>query len=314
MGNEMDLRVSVSSPELMPLLRRAGEVVAGIPNELKVDHVAQPPSADWLDRWAPRCSQVVLASWDRFRRWIEFSPPFVVKVGLKGFPRRVDDLLALLRSFPFELAEVCDTYPEWAMDPTAYFAPSFGNLHFPHGVSCAFRGAGHDRLVSRRWLEFGPWRTIRAEGDLTFVQFHDLAADWRTALEQARVGHEIMGPSSIGGFIQDGYRFARDLDGLYIAAERRLRFLVHGRPVPQREMLDACAARRLQALGPQRPIDHVAYVFAVEAEARAHLHELWLRELECWTFVNGKETRIDLDYHPTPDKPEWVKRLNATDA
>ena len=177
------------------------------------------------------------------------------------------------------------------------------------GWGCAFKGAGHNRLVSRRWLDFGPWRLIRGTNDVSMVQFHDLGADAPTALEQAKPGHERMGISDTGGFIQTAYVYAHKIDGLYSQEERKLRILIHGREVSEREMLDACAVRHYQALGADSPIDSIAYVFAVEAEARAHLHELWLRELECWAFIGGCEERLDLDYHPAPDKPSWVKRL-----
>jgi hypothetical protein len=50
-------------------------------------------------------------------------------------------------------------------------------------------------------------------------------------------------------------------------------------------------------------------VFLEEQNAERHLHELWLRELECRAVVGGREVRLDTDYHPAPDKPEWVRRL-----
>ena len=34
-----------------------------------------------------------------------------------------------------------------------YEKTSFGEGHLPHGWASAFKGKGHDRLVSRRWLE-----------------------------------------------------------------------------------------------------------------------------------------------------------------
>jgi hypothetical protein len=41
-------------------------------------------------------------------------------------------------------------------------------------------------------------------------------------------------------------------------------------------------------------------VFIQESEARQNLYELWLREIECWTYLDGVETRIDEDYSPPP--------------
>jgi hypothetical protein len=34
-------------------------------------------------------------------------------------------------------------------------------------------------------------------------------------------------------------------------------------------------------------------VFIEEEVARRHLHELWLRELEGWTCIDGNEGRLD---------------------
>ncbi|MFI1566259.1 hypothetical protein ACH4ZX_24925 [Streptomyces sp. NPDC020490] len=66
-------------------------------------------------------------------------------------------------------------------------------------------------------------------------------------------------------------------------------------------------ARRTQALGPDRPVERVAYVFMDAEAAHAHLHALWLRELECWTIEQGDEIRLDTDHHAVPVKPDWVK-------
>ncbi|MDJ0728127.1 MAG: hypothetical protein QNJ38_23770 [Prochloraceae cyanobacterium] len=51
----------------------------------------------------------------------------------------------------------------------------------------------------------------------------------------------------------------------------------------------------------------------IPKEAQQHLHELWLREIECWTFPEGLKARIDENYNPTPDKPDWVKRLEESE-
>ncbi len=68
-----------------------------------------------------------------------------------------------------------------------------------------------------------------------------------------------------------------------------------------------------QALGPDRPIDAVAYAFIFPEQAHANLHELWLREIECWTFTpEGEKVRIDDTYDPPPyQKPQWVQTLEA---
>ena len=232
----------------------------------------------------------------------------VVKLQREDHPYEPERVLGWLAQLPFEIASFAPVHAEWLASATRYWAPGFGDLHFSHGWACAFKGAGHDRLVSRRWLEFGPWRLLRGANDTTLVQFHALDADAATALAQARPSHERMGISDVGGFVQTGYVYANGIEGLYVPEERKLKITAFGRAVPQREMLDVCAARHDQALGPERPIDKVAYVFAEEREAREHLHELWLREIECWTFVDSIETRIDVVHTPQrPEPPGWAR-------
>jgi hypothetical protein len=88
-----------------------------------------------------------------------------------------------------------------------------------------------------------------------------------------------------------------------------------GNAVEEREMLLACAERLHHNLTQPKSnrIRHIAYVFMDRADAEAHLHQLWLREIQCW-YVDGKgKHRLDAGYKPTPNPPDWVKRLNARD-
>ena len=36
----------------------------------------------------------------------------------------------------------------------------------------------------------------------------------------------------------------------------------------------------------------MAFIFVGEAKARRYLHELWLRDHECWAIVDGKRTAV----------------------
>jgi hypothetical protein len=221
----------------------------------------------------------------------------------------VDELVALLQEIPFEVCSIGTLYPdEWAASKERSTF-GFANTHVTLGFGCAFRGPGHDRLVSRRWLEHGPWRLHRGADDLSLVQFHDLDADPLTALAQAIPGHRRMGISDQGGFIQGpsaagkgiGYVAAEKLpEGLYHAEDRTLEVVVPtGRAVPQGEMQDACAYRRAKRDDRSTPIAQVAYVFMTEKEARAHLREMWLRELQVWTVEGGAKRRLDLELERT---------------
>ena len=309
----MDLYMSLGGPDLSAILRSLEALPVcsrEAPARLIVDDQDKQPTPDWIDVWTPRCKREVMAVWgENYREWITYHRDHVVQAKVADYPRDPGRVLDLVSVMPFTVAAFRSIHEEWFTPGSAYFATSFGNLHFPHGWGCAFKGVGHQRLVSRRWLEFGPWRLLRGADDTSLVQFHDLEADPATALEQARPGHERMGISPVGGYIPPGHVYAHKIGGLYAPTERALKIVVHGREVSQSEMLDACAARLEQALGHESPLDRIAYVFMEEEEARRHLHELWLRELECRAIVAGSEVRLDADYHPTPEKPEWVRRI-----
>lgn len=99
--------------------------------------------------------------------------------------------------------------------------PRFGDGHYGHGWGCAFKGDGHRNLVSRRWLEHGPWQLVRGANDVSLVLFHDLNADPATALEQAKPSHQRMGISPEGGYIQSSFVYRHDLSGMFEPSRRR---------------------------------------------------------------------------------------------
>ncbi len=286
-----------------------------LPAEVFVDDVELTPGPDWpaailsarLDGtcvWSDRQQQ---AAYSPKSELVMFSLP-------NGFST-VEQALSILEPLPFEVCALgAAFFDEWiAAD---YRRWGFGRSMIDHGWGCLFRGAGHDRLVSRRWLDFGPWRVIRRPNDTTLIQFHDLAiTDPGEAYEQAKVGHERMGNSSSGGYIAwyiDGLLKGAG-KGIYTLEDRLLEVVVGpGNEVKQGEMLCNAALRLHHRTAPSTtPVERVAYVFVDEADARAHLHELWLRELECWLVDDKGKRRLDLDYHPAPNQPAWVKRLEG---
>jgi hypothetical protein len=146
------------------------------------------------------------------------------------------------------------------------------------------------------------------------VQFHDVSGDVDagTALDQAKPAHQRMGIDDSGGFIQSRYVYEHDLEGLYDDNAQLLKIVVRDRDVSPCEMLDACDARNYDVLGPDKPLDNVAFVFMEESAAREHLHELWLRGLECRTIIDGQEVLLNADYDPPPpEKPQWVVDVEA---
>jgi hypothetical protein len=258
--------------------------------------------ADWSGEWQSHRTTKLVDIYPRSGR-VGFHLPdaFVT----------LDEGLTWIQMLPFEVCSIGTIFPdEWLTMDVENFG--FGKMHSSHGWACAFRGKGHDRLVSRRWLDFGPWRVIRRPDDLTLVQFHDLDVDPETAYRQAHPGHERMGVSKTGGYLQVPYVFSDNVEGLYIAERRTLEIVVPpGGIVEQVRMRDACALRYQHRVEPpaEERIDQVAYVFVDEADARAHLHELWLRELEVWLVDGDGKRRLDLAYQPARVPPAWVAAL-----
>lgn len=305
----LNVSCSDANPQEMLVRVEASHLfTSGPPKSLSVDDEEKPVAPGWIERWAPRCRRELFASWSESHDpFISYAVGHVVKAACSSVQYDEAKIFAWLENLPFELASFGTIHQSW-YSRNDFPRVGFGDLHCPLGWACGFRGAGHKRLVSRRWLEFGPWRLMRGANDTSFVQFHSLDVDPDTAFLQARQGHGRMGIADHGGVIQSDYVYTYPVDGLYTREDKRLRVLVHGRSVSQLEMLDACAARLYQPLGPERPLKSIAYIFADEAEALAHLHELWLRELECWTFINGGEVRIDLTYRPPPTaQPGWIE-------
>ena len=319
----MKLTASVSGPDPRGLLVSASEISAFAttpPVRLEVDDDEPPVGPSWVAE-LNRAKIDACAFWENKRKQIEIRPKSdLVTLSIPGgFASSVEGI-ELIEPLPFELIilgsvffdEWIDAdYPRWGV----------GRSTLDHGWGCIFRGAGHDRLVSRRWLDFGPWRVIRRPNDTTVIQFHDLAiTDPAEAYEQARAGHQRMGNSPTGGYIAWHLQglLKNAGKGLYVAESRTLEVVVApGLAVSQGEMLGNAALRlhhrTTQLTQPiAQPIEHVAYLFIDEADARAHLHELWLRELQCWAFdAHGVKHRLDLDYHPVPDPPAWVRSLDG---
>jgi hypothetical protein len=235
-------------------------------------------------------------------------------------PETVEEVLSIISPIPWTVASFGLMHLDWiseerVSEDQGYGGPSIGNLHYGLGWGCAFKGEGHKRLVSKRVLDYGPWHVIRDEAqDITLIQFHDIHVDPLTALEQAKPGHAWMRDREYGSLIHAEFKFYGELNGIYQPEKRKLEIVVAGRDLPVTEMVDACKARYCQYLGPEKPIDNVAFIFVLsEEDARKHLFELWLRGLECWAFIDHLPVRLDEDYTPPPpEKPEWVKQLELS--
>ncbi len=308
MTARIKLAFTMSGPDLLAIARKLAAHPAfnqKPPDELSQGDRKVKPTANWASN-LDNGMGTLRASWgDLMQTHFTYMPPYVVSARIPDVPAEPAAVIDLIAGFPFEVAAFGVLHKSWL---DSYTPPGFSEMHALLGWACAFCGNGHDRLVSRRWLDFGPWRLIRSAGDVSFVQFHDLAADAETALRQAKSGQERMGISETGGYLQDNYIYRSDVRGLYLADERKLVIAAADR-VSQLEMRDACAVRRARRSDPKEPIGRIAYMFISEDLARQHLHELWLRELECWALVAGQKVRLDEGYAPMPVPPDWVVRL-----
>jgi len=314
------LIAGTSGPEFRQVLEMvmAFSFAGTQPDKLLLQYRDAKSQGEWREVMR-NAKQTGSARWRDAVDQIEFLPNSELVVF--SFDDAFDELadaMKLLEPLPFELC-ILDTPFASAWRAASYERTGFGRSNLDHGWGCVFRGAGHDRLASRRWLDFGPWRVIRRPDDTTWIQFYDLAiTDPAEAYAQAWPGHDRMGNGPIGGYI--GFHDAMLIEGavkeggIYIRETRTIELVIPpGTQVAQGTMLAQCA-RRLQRRHKARqsePVDHIAYIFLDRADAEAHLHELWLRELQCWYVDERGKHRLDSDYHPTPDPPAWVRRLDA---
>lgn len=298
------MKLTVSGPDVGALATAvaAWPAFQAPPNKLDIDYQDTPVTPDWLAQALSRMRRSFNADWS------DASSLSVLGRCVLALSPSLDDLPSLPRlvgGLPFELAAFWTPFGgDWKA--AEYLPPGFADGHIPHGWACMFKGAGHDRLCSRRWLEFGPWRLTRLPDDVSLVEFYDLAADSATALAQARAGHQRMGITRKGGFLQRPYVYANKLDGVYDAAARTYKIPVAARELKSSEMLDACALRDEKRDDPQTPISELGFVFVMgEEEAQPYLHELWARGLGCWAVVDGVDVRLDDRYTPPPRTPPW---------
>jgi hypothetical protein len=311
----MRLTFSIEGDDLEKLVH---EIVASslfegsLPIKVWVDNKAYKIGRNWIHETLEEFDIVVDAQWDERWYFISCDIDGIIKVSIPEFPNDAHLVLQILAPMSWTLISFDGLHEEWYPEERPYIGYSLDYGHFPLGWGCAFKGKGHDQLVSRRWLYQGPWLYLCGEHDTTLIQFHDLNADSDTALKQAKTGHERMASPYIGGYVPSDYKYQHDLRGLYFPDQRKQKIITIDREVTQKEMLDARALVIRQDPESDTPIDSIAYIFVEsKAAAQPYLHELWLRGLECWAIDDGIEMRLDSDYQHVPIKPDWVKKVLA---
>jgi hypothetical protein len=288
-----------SGPDLRALSRAlldAAPYAKGRPSQLRVKLNDVEVTDDWRERLLAPVVDGLTVVWGRGQQI--GRNPGAVSASFPSVALEPAAVLEAVASLPFELAVVPPVHV-WSDD---YFAPAIGADHALLGWAAILKGAGHERhLVSRRWIEHGPWRTVRGPNDTTLVQFHQLEIDESASMTQAQAAHDWF----VAGFLRTPHRYKQDVAGVYTADDGLLRVVVNDRKVTDAELLDACAARRDRKDDRDRPIRNVAYVFTDEAAAKANLERLWLRGLECRALVKGNELRLDDRYSLAAGKAPW---------
>ena len=181
------------------------------------------------------------------------------------------------------------------------------------GWLMVYKGDGHRRLASRRWLTHGPWRLIRDEArDLTAIQFHDLDESVSLAemFEQAKPGlWDMFGAP-------DSLHFTPELDhrgfqpGLYDKRTNTSIVVVPDEEEVSPEHMTIAAWFKREQPVPDLQIDQVAFVYFNETIARRQLPLLWRMGLEVRLQTPQGQRRLDDQYEPPPPVvPDWVKRV-----
>jgi hypothetical protein len=317
MGRDVLLQITFICGDHRALLRGLvdrGLVASSPPDELAAhDAKVKPVPADWAAVDFRR--KTLKADWAD-GSYVLVNRGDLVRISTRKYPLDVPELVSRLARCDFEAASVRQIV--WWDNPKgpAYKPPEGTIGTAPLGFAVAFRGDGHRRAMSRRWLDRGPWRVLRGDHDTTFVQFHDENADVSTSLAQAKPGHALMSDRDQAPLpLRDAYQpGVPALEGTYLADQRRLMIAVAGRSPSRRELRDAVAARFYQLLGADRPLDNVQFRFAYQQELDAVLPDLWLYGLEAYLRDGSGLHRKDDGYAPPPyAKPAWVKALGRDD-
>jgi hypothetical protein len=306
--------MSFSGKNLIELVYQIAKLpqLSAEPSEVSYDNGKKLKPREWPEGVLSKFTYNFFVTWGDGS---SSDKSYIVKIYIKELQFNLETFREVASDWNWEIVSIIDNklFFPWE-DDYNYNTPSFGDLHHPFTTGCAFKGNGHNRIPSRRFLEYGPWRTIRDEArDITFVQFHDLDADLESALEQARIGHKLMKQNTTGGI--DGGKIVERLsakENVYDAETKMLTYVFTEEQLDWTWYLEACVIKAYQTTGPEHPVDQVRFMFGYGPEqARKYLHDLWLYGLECWAINDqGVFVRLDDTYTPPPPvKPAWVQEL-----
>ncbi|HJL00343.1 MAG TPA: hypothetical protein RMH85_05010 [Polyangiaceae bacterium LLY-WYZ-15_(1-7)] len=280
---------------------------------------------DWVEAYGDYRHGVV-ASVESPYRQVAFHPTGgtlirgpVVRMIRKGIDFERDELIDLLEDLPFELGAIShfdlDRESPWRDAPICDFPG-----HTTIGWAVVLKGAGHEHLVSRRWLDNGPWRCIRRKDDLSFLQLCDISAPHAVQVAQADEARRMLGamasvPCPFPVWLP---LFERPKPGRkprrWTLPERydaeRQTWCGPVEDLSWKHLGRMCVWRAKHRDDPEVPVRTFAVEFTDRVRAQQYLHRLWMCEFEVWVVDGDKRERIDEGYEPPPNDAPFGKKLD----
>lgn len=241
----------------------------------------------------------VIANWDdASNRQLSLEQPDTLRLYQEFLMPDIDQVLNWLSQKTFSVCIGGRIFADW---PASVSDKILFPGQYEMGWMLAFKGEGHRYLVSERWLDYAPVKVHRL-GDVTLIQFHDLHTDSQTALAQAQLGWKLFDRSIGSGFLGSYKRKSDYFDGQYNADEGALYVTVFDHEPSLEKIKDACYAREFLQFEDGQPINKIIYVFIEPELANRWVYELWLRNIECRTFIDGAEVILSDAYVPSQGK------------
>ena len=181
---------SFEGPDLLAIVE-ATRALGWAPDEdfdeplMWIDEV-ELPEVEPLESALARAAKSVEIGYDRYPYEVTIDVVHhIVRIGNANVAVDMTRLAEQLATVPFEVATFGSRYQTASNEPVPGDPRRIAYpWHRPLGWAIAFRGRGHERLPSRRWVNQGPWK-VWTRGEVTVLQLHALDAPVEEGLAQA---------------------------------------------------------------------------------------------------------------------------------
>ncbi|HBE33637.1 MAG TPA: hypothetical protein DD990_20560, partial [Cyanobacteria bacterium UBA11368] len=179
MSQKVNLIISFSSSDAISLIKAICHSLEPfnqqLPELVTDGYNEYTDTKDWINKLLPNYERTVGAYWGdmiEHKGFINYDiREQVVAIKISDFELvNAEEIIEVFAPLPWTVANFYDIFDNCENSGwDKYIAPGFIDGHGGHGWACAFKGEGHNHLVSRRWLEYGPWRLLRdEENDISF--------------------------------------------------------------------------------------------------------------------------------------------------